>query len=194
MSTLSDMVDAEKLRRAWRWLKSNPDATYKHYCRDLHRTFAIAEDALLDDLADRSKRDVYTPSHSSKLYFPSRKGCLPDTLDWPLVCISTRHVSLRDPLGEESAYLLSGPSPTSARPKKAFRTPLSKSLTSPVNGAIPSRIPCPPTMQPSSPIPLSSQGSTSLASSPSELFRPTTQAPLRGRCRTRWQRARGGRN
>lgn len=70
------MMDVDNLRRAWRWLKSNPDSTYKHYCRDLYRTFAIAEDALLEDLADRLKRGIYTPSHASKLYFPKSSGIL----------------------------------------------------------------------------------------------------------------------
>lgn len=76
MGSLSDMIEPNNLRRAWRWLKSNPDATYKHYCRGLYQTFAIAEDALLDDLADRLKRNIYTPSHASKLYFPKSSGIL----------------------------------------------------------------------------------------------------------------------
>lgn len=69
-------MTTENLHRAWRWLKSNPDSTYKHYCRDLYRAFAIAEDVLIEDLAGRLKRGIYTPSHASKLYFPKSSGIL----------------------------------------------------------------------------------------------------------------------
>jgi hypothetical protein len=76
------MVDLERLRaienlqRAWRWICSNPDTTYKFYFRNLYRNYAVAADALLSDLADRLKRGVYQPMPTCKLFFPKPSGIL----------------------------------------------------------------------------------------------------------------------
>lgn len=61
MADLDQLRHPDNLRRAWRWVRSNPDATYKSYFRPLYQHFAIAEEALLDDLADRLRRDIYEP-------------------------------------------------------------------------------------------------------------------------------------
>ena len=76
MADLDQLRNAENLRRAWRWIKSNPDAAYKSYFRPLYQHFAIAEKALLDDLADRLKRDIYEPEVACKLYHPKASGIL----------------------------------------------------------------------------------------------------------------------
>ena len=68
--------DLDNLRRAWRWIRSNPDASYKSYFRDLYRNYFTAENALLADLADRLRRGVYTPTMASKLFFPKASGVL----------------------------------------------------------------------------------------------------------------------
>lgn len=67
MADLDQLRNAENLRRAWRWIRSNADASYKSYFRPLYQHFAVAEDALLDDLADRLKRGIYEPEPACKL-------------------------------------------------------------------------------------------------------------------------------
>lgn len=76
MSDVQKLRDLENLRRAWRWIRTNPDPTYKSYFRDLYRNFAAAEDALLADLSERLRREVYTPTAASKLFFPKASGIL----------------------------------------------------------------------------------------------------------------------
>jgi hypothetical protein len=76
MSTYDEVAAPENLARAWRWLKSNPDASYKKYCRETYGIFAIAEEALLEDLADRLNRRLYEPSKACKLFFPKPSGIL----------------------------------------------------------------------------------------------------------------------
>jgi hypothetical protein len=76
MADLAQLRHPDNLSRAWRWLRSNPDAAYKSYFRSLYQRFAIAEEALLDDLADRLKRSVYEPEPSTKLFLPKASGIL----------------------------------------------------------------------------------------------------------------------
>lgn len=76
MADLDALRHPDNLRRAWRWIQSNPDAAYKSYFRPLYQHFAIAEEALLDDLADRLKRDIYEPEAACKLYHPKASGIL----------------------------------------------------------------------------------------------------------------------
>ena len=76
MSDVGQIYDRKNLRRAWRWIRSNADATYKSYFRHLYRNYAVCEEALLDDLADRLKRGVYAPTKATKLFFPKPSGIL----------------------------------------------------------------------------------------------------------------------
>lgn len=76
MGDLDRASDANNLQRAWRWIKSNPEATYKSYCRSLYTAYAVADEAALDDLRDRLRRGVYEPSHATKVYFPKASGIL----------------------------------------------------------------------------------------------------------------------
>jgi len=73
---LNELIDEKNLFRAWRWLRSNPDACYKSYCRDLYSAYAVADEALIKDLRDRLRRGIYTPGHACKLYFPKASGIL----------------------------------------------------------------------------------------------------------------------
>ena len=66
----------ENLRRAWRWVQSNPDASFKSYFRELYRNYAVAEEALLQNLSDRLRRDIYQPESSCKLFHPKASGIL----------------------------------------------------------------------------------------------------------------------
>lgn len=76
MPDLDQLRHLDNLRRAWRWLRSNPDAAYKSYFRSLYQRFAIAEEALLEDLADRLRRGIYEPEPSAKLFHPKASGIL----------------------------------------------------------------------------------------------------------------------
>lgn len=76
MTDLDQLRHPDNLRRAWRWIRSNPDAAYKSYFRPLYQHFAIAEEALLEDLANRLKRDIYEPEAACKLYHPKASGIL----------------------------------------------------------------------------------------------------------------------
>ncbi len=76
MANLDQLRHRDNLRRAWHWIQSNPDSAYKSYFRQLYQHFAIAEEALLDDLADRLKRDIYEPEAACKLYHPKPSGIL----------------------------------------------------------------------------------------------------------------------
>ena len=76
MPDLDQLRHPENLRRAWRWLRSNADASYKSYFRPLYQHFAVAEEALLDDLADRLQRGFYEPEPACKLFHPKASGIL----------------------------------------------------------------------------------------------------------------------
>ncbi|MBU4230815.1 MAG: RNA-directed DNA polymerase [Proteobacteria bacterium] len=76
MADLDQLRHPDNLHRAWRWIRSNPDAAYKSYFRLLYQHFAVAEVALLEDLADRLKRDIYEPEPSCKIFQPKPSGIL----------------------------------------------------------------------------------------------------------------------
>ncbi len=76
MADLDQLRHPDNLRRAWRWIRSNPDAAYKSYFRPLYQHFAVAEVALLDDLADRLRRDIYEPETACKIFQPKPSGIL----------------------------------------------------------------------------------------------------------------------
>ncbi|TAN08822.1 MAG: hypothetical protein EPN38_00910 [Rhodanobacteraceae bacterium] len=76
MTALTQLRKLDNLRRAWRWIQSNADASYKSYFRSLYQHFAAAEDALLNDVADRLKRGIYDPDPATKILFPKPSGVL----------------------------------------------------------------------------------------------------------------------
>ncbi len=76
MAALDQLRHPDNLRLAWRWLRSNPDASYKSYFRPLYQRFAVAEEALLDDLAGRLGRGIYAPEPACKIFFPKASGIL----------------------------------------------------------------------------------------------------------------------
>jgi hypothetical protein len=76
MSDLGDLRSIENLRRAWRWVQSNPDAGFKSYFRDLYRNYSVAEDALLESLSVRLRRGIYEPESACKLFYPKASGIL----------------------------------------------------------------------------------------------------------------------
>ncbi len=66
----------ENLQRAWLWIRTNPDRTYKGHFRDLYSVYATSDDALLKHLKNRLDRNIYEPSDSCKLFFPKPSGIL----------------------------------------------------------------------------------------------------------------------
>ncbi|MEX2048514.1 MAG: reverse transcriptase domain-containing protein [Gemmatimonadota bacterium] len=66
----------DNLQRAWRWIRSHSEAAYKSYCRPLYQQYAVAEDALLDDLGDRLRRGIYEPDPACKVFHPKASGIL----------------------------------------------------------------------------------------------------------------------
>lgn len=76
MSDLGRAWHIDNLRLAWRWLRTNPDRTYKSYFRQLYSAYASADEALLEHLRDRLNRCVFEPSDSCKIFFPKPSGIL----------------------------------------------------------------------------------------------------------------------
>src|SRR6267143_5808900 len=76
MSDLAQARQVSNLRRAWRWIRSNPDRVFKSYFRDLYSAYAVADEKLLVHLGDRLRRGIYTPGNSCKIYFPKASGIL----------------------------------------------------------------------------------------------------------------------
>jgi hypothetical protein len=76
MSNLKLVYDLTNLDRAWRWILSNPDATYKGYFRSLYANYGVASTELLRDLGERLRRGVYDPAPSCKLFLPKPSGVL----------------------------------------------------------------------------------------------------------------------
>lgn len=64
------------LQLAWKWIRSNPDRTYKAHFRELYSAYATADDQLLKHLKNRLDRGIYDPSDSCKLFLPKPSGIL----------------------------------------------------------------------------------------------------------------------
>lgn len=76
MSNLRRAWDLANLRRAWAWVRSNPDRAYKSYFRELYSAYATADEALLRHLADRLNRGIYQPTDACKIFLPKPSGIL----------------------------------------------------------------------------------------------------------------------
>ncbi len=76
MTGLEKIFDLTNLRRAYRWIMSNPDAQYKSYFRDSYDAFAIASDTHLKWIRTEGLRERYKVSHASKLLVPKSSGAL----------------------------------------------------------------------------------------------------------------------
>lgn len=76
MSTLDKIFDLANLRRAYRWIMSNPDAQYKSYFRDSYDAFAIASDTHLRWIRKEGLLERYQATHASKLLLPKPSGTL----------------------------------------------------------------------------------------------------------------------
>lgn len=66
----------ENLQRAWQWIRTNPDRTYKSYFRELYSAYATADEGLLKHLKSRLDRGIFEPSDACKLFLPKPSGIL----------------------------------------------------------------------------------------------------------------------
>ena len=75
-SDFEKMYSAANLRRAYRWLQSNPDANYKSYFRDAYTAYAAASQLHLRRLAREIARGAYESAHATKVFLPKPSGLL----------------------------------------------------------------------------------------------------------------------
>ena len=76
MSDLEKVFALTNLRRAYRWILSNPDAQYKSYFRDSYDAFAIASDTHLKWIRQEGLKERYQVTHASKIMTPKPSGVL----------------------------------------------------------------------------------------------------------------------
>lgn len=76
MSDLEKVFDLRNLRRAYRWILSNPDAQYKSYFRDSYDAFAIASDTHLKRIRSEGLKERLKITHASKILVPKPSGTL----------------------------------------------------------------------------------------------------------------------
>lgn len=76
MPGLAATFKGDNLDRAWRWIRTNPDATYKAFFRSAYSAYAVADTRIIADLRERLRRGSYEPFHAAKIYFPKRSGIL----------------------------------------------------------------------------------------------------------------------
>lgn len=76
MSDYEVMCSTTNLRRAYRWLLSDPDFRYKNLFRDSYSAYAIASDANLRRLRNDLRNHRFQPSHASKVFVPKPSGVL----------------------------------------------------------------------------------------------------------------------
>jgi hypothetical protein len=70
------MYSPANLARAYRWLQSNPDATYKSYFRDGYTAYAEASELHLRRLRRDVAHGAFEASHATKVYLPKPSGLL----------------------------------------------------------------------------------------------------------------------
>ncbi len=76
MTTLEKVFDGANLRRAYRWVLSNPDAQYKSYFRDSYDAFALASETHLNLIRKNGLQERYEVAHASKVFIPKPSGAL----------------------------------------------------------------------------------------------------------------------
>lgn len=76
MSDLKTVFDPANLKRAYRWILSSPDASYKSYFRDSYDAFAIASETHLKWIRNECLKDRYQPTHATKIFTPKPSGLL----------------------------------------------------------------------------------------------------------------------
>ena len=76
MSDYDTMCSTVNLRRAYRWLLTNPDYRYKNLFRDSYAAYAISSKMNLRRLRDDLRHRRFEASHASKIFVPKPSGVL----------------------------------------------------------------------------------------------------------------------
>lgn len=76
MPDYDTMCSLANLRRAYRWLLSNPEYRYKNLFRDSYSAYAISSEMNLHHLRDALGHHRFEPSHASKIFVPKPSGVL----------------------------------------------------------------------------------------------------------------------
>jgi hypothetical protein len=84
MGDLRDLYSLDNVKRAWRWVLSNPDRSYKNHFRDAYAAYSTAELPLLSDLSNRIRRGIFHPESACKIYLPKKSGVL---RPYSLLCV-----------------------------------------------------------------------------------------------------------
>lgn len=68
----------DNLRKAWKWLKSNPDRIIKdsYGMRKMYHDFTVTEDVFIDEIYTELRDGTYTPTPACKVYLPKPSGGL----------------------------------------------------------------------------------------------------------------------
>lgn len=75
-SNLDCVFELKNLRLAYRWIMSNPDASYKSYFRNSYSAFAFVSDSHLRWIGREVLGERYQPTHASKIMVPKPSGVL----------------------------------------------------------------------------------------------------------------------
>lgn len=75
-SDYNRMCNLDNLKRAYRWIQSNPDAAYKNHFRDSYGAYAASSEQNIKRLRKRLFNRNYDPGHASKVYLPKPSGIL----------------------------------------------------------------------------------------------------------------------
>lgn len=65
-----------RIRIAWRWVKSNPEANFKAYCRERYTAFQIGAEPMLKHLAQQLADGSYRPESPEKIFVRKPAGML----------------------------------------------------------------------------------------------------------------------
>lgn len=76
MSHYDQLIQLQNLQRAYRWVQSNPDASYKNLFRDAYSAYAATSDNNIARLRTHLKRLDYHPGHAGKVFYPKPSGIL----------------------------------------------------------------------------------------------------------------------
>ena len=76
MPNFSQIWNLDNLRRAYRWVLSNPDPTYKAFFRGPYADYALSSERNIRFLQRQMKQGRYVPTHAAKLFTVKPSGAL----------------------------------------------------------------------------------------------------------------------
>ena len=75
-ASTSSVAARANISRAWLWIRTNPDRTYRRYFRSIYRSFALCAPEALENIRRQLLADSYRASRAVKLFFPKASGVL----------------------------------------------------------------------------------------------------------------------